>query len=453
MTSTTDALARFVVDLEYDAIPKEAVDRAKRQILDVIGVALAGSRQPVGKLAARFVQKTGGTPDCTVWGTELRSSPPQAAFANGIFSHALDYDDRWLPPAHPTAVTFPATLAVAEAVRASGRKLLVAQMAGWEVMGKLHFWAASQFPRGGWHPTSVFGSFGATASAGKLLDLDRLKLQIAFGIAGSEASGINANMGTMAKPFHAGHGARSGVVAAMLAADGFSASLDILDGAFFEAFYGTHPSNDWQLTMFLGNPYHIMNPGIGIKMYPSDGYLTHTVEAALELVKKFEIFPEEVESVEVRVPRKDRFDRHAVSTGMEGKFSHQYHVALAVLDRKVTIESFHDERARAKDIQDFMKKISIRIDASLPSNPDFRYFPVMIRLRDGREVSAAQPLPRGHWKYPLQRSEWVGKFRENARRVLKEKNVEQVVELVDHLEDLSDVRVLTQALTTHHSWT
>jgi len=323
----------------------------------------------------------------------------------------------------------PPTLAVAEAVRASGRKLLVAQVVGWEIMGKLHFWAASTFPRGGWHPTSVFGTFGATASAGKLLDLDPLKLQVAFGIAGSEASGVNANMGTMAKPFHAGHGARNAVVAAMLAADGFSANPHVLDGAFFEAFYGARPSNDWQLTMFLGNPYHILNPGIGIKMYPSDGYLTHTVEAALELVKKFEIVPQDVGSVEVRVPRKDRFDRHAVSTGLEGKFSHQYHVALAVLDRKVTSESFHDERARAKDIQDFMKKISIRIDASLPSNQDFRYFPVMIRLRDGRELTAAQPLPRGHWKYPLQRSEWVGKFRENARRVLKEKNVEQVVEL------------------------
>jgi len=107
MTSTTEALARFVVELEYDVIPKEVVCRAKRQILDVIGVALAGSIESVGKLAARFVQKTGGTPDCTVWGAELRSSPPQAAFANGIFSHALDYDDRWLPPAHPTAVIFP----------------------------------------------------------------------------------------------------------------------------------------------------------------------------------------------------------------------------------------------------------------------------------------------------------------------------------------------------------
>ena len=117
-----------------------------------------------------------------------------------------------------------------------------------------------------------------------------------------------------------------------------------------------------------------------------------------------------------------------------------------MLDRQATIESFHDERALAQDIQEFMKKISVRVDPSLPSNPDFRYYLVTIRLRDGREVTASQPLPRSHWRYPLARTEWVGKFRKNAARVLKEQNVERIVELVDNLEDLSDVCALTEAL-------
>jgi 2-methylcitrate dehydratase PrpD len=444
MRSNTEALARFVVELEYDAIPKEAVERTKRQILDVIGVALAGSTQPVGKLAANFLERSGGTPDCTVWGTQLRSSPPQAAFANGIFSHALDYDDMMLPGAHPTGVIFPATLAAAEALRASGKKLLVAQMAGYEIMGKLQSCVGR---RGGWHPTSVFGTFGATASVGKVLDLDPLKVQMAFGIAASEASGIGAHSGTMTKPFHSGHGARNGVVAAMLAAEGFSANPKIFDAAFFETFYGDRPANDWQLTMFLGKPYHIMKPGIGIKMYPSGYYLHLTFEATMELVKQHNITPQDVISIEVSLPRRDNFDQPNLRTGLEGKFSHQYHVALAVLDRKATIESFHDERALAQDIQDFIKKISVGVAPSLPANPDFRYYRVAIRLRDGREFAAGQPLPRSHWRYPLQRSEWVGKFRDNAKRILKDPHVERVVELVDNLEDLSDVRDLTKTLT------
>ena len=301
-------------------------------------------------------------------------------------------------------------MAIAEAHRLSGRKLLVAQTAGYEIMGKLHLFAASTLPRKGWHPTSVFGAFGATASAGKLLGLELSRLQIAFGIAASEASGISANMGTMAKPFHAGHGARNGVVAAMLAADGFSANPNVFDGAFFETFYGAYPPNDWQFTMSLGNPYHILNPGIGMKLYPSDGHLTFTFESALKAATEHAITPCDVASVEVEVPYKGNFDRPSVSTGLEGKFSYQYHVALAVLDRTATIESFQDERALAPDIKEFMKKVTVRVDPSLPANRDFMYHRVKIRLRDGREVAAAERLPRGHWRYPLQCAEYEGKF-------------------------------------------
>ena len=445
MNNNTEAITRFVTELDYDAIPKEAVDRAKRQILDVIGVALAGSTQPVGKLAENFLRRIGGNPDCIVWGTQLRSSPPEAAFVNGIFSHALDYDDRWLPGAHPTAVTFPATLAVAESLRSSGRKLLVAQLAGYEIMGKLHSCTGE---RGGWHPTCVFGTFGATAAAGKLLNLDPMKLRMAFGIAASEASGLRANIGTMTKPFHAGHGARNGVVAAMLAADGFSANPNVFDTGFFDAFYRAHPSNDWQLTMFLGNPYHIINPGIGIKMYPSDGYLPLTFESTLELVKQHKISAADVVSITISVARRDNFDRPVVHHGLEAKFSHQYLAALAVLDGKVIIESFDEERVLAEDVQALMKKISMRVDPSLPKNPDFRRHPVTIRLRDGKEVTGAQPLARGHWRYPLQRSEWLGKFHDNAARVLTEQNVDKIIALIDDLENLDDVCVLTTALRT-----
>jgi 2-methylcitrate dehydratase PrpD len=444
MQGNTEFAARFVTDLKYENIPEEVRTRAKRQILDVIGVALAGSTQPVGKIAANFVQRTGGTSDSTLWGTQLRSSAPQAAFANGVFSHATDYDDMWLPGAHPTGVTFPAALSVAEAVRASGRQLLVAQVAGYEIMGKLH---ACVDKRGGWHPTPVFGAFGATAAVAKLLDLDILRLQIAFGIAASEASGISLHSGTMTKPFHSGHGARNGVVAAMLAADGFSANPHVLDGAFFETFFGKDSSGHWVLTAMLGNPYHLISPGIGIKMYPSGYHLHHSFEAALELVKKHSITVERIESIELIVPRRGHFDRPNIRTGLEGKFSYQYHVAIAILDQKLTIESFHDERALAHDVQDLLKKISVRVDPSIPGNPDIVYYTVAIKLRDGKEVTAAQPLPRSHWRYPLSREDLVGKFRDNAARVLKQPNIEKIIDTVDRLEDLSDVNALTELMS------
>jgi 2-methylcitrate dehydratase PrpD len=443
MQGNTEFIARFVSELKFENIPQEVVERAKRQILDIIGVALAGSTQAVGKITLNFVQRTGGTPECTVWGTKLRTSAPQAAFANGIFSHATDYDDMWLPGAHPTGVTFPAALAVGETLRASGRALLAAQVTAYEVMGKLHSCANE---RGGWHPTPVFGTFGAAAAVGKLLVLDALRLQMAFGVAASEASGLSLQSGTMTKPFHSGHGARSGVVAAMLAADGFSANPHVLDGEFFQTFFGKDASDNWLLTAMLGDPYHLASPGIGIKMYPSGYHLHHSFEAALELVKKHNITADQISSIELIVPRRGHFDRPEIRTGLEGKFSYQYHVAMAILDQKLTIESFHDERAQARDVQDLLKKMSVRVDPSIPRNPDIVYYTVAIKLKDGKEVSGAQPLPRSHWRYPLSRDEWVGKFRNNAARVLNEPNIEKVIAVVDKLEDVADVNALTELI-------
>jgi 2-methylcitrate dehydratase PrpD len=443
MQRNTEIIASFVVDLKYERIPSEVVQRAKRQILDVIGVALAGSTQEVGKIALDFIQSTGGTPECVAWGSNVRTSAPQAAFVNGIYCHATDYDDMWLPGAHPTGVTFPASLAIAETRRANGKQLLTAQVAAYEVMGKLHSCADE---RAGWHPTPVFGSFGSAAAAAKLLGLDAGKMQVAFGIASSEASGISLHSGTMTKPFHAGHGARNGVVAAMLAARGFTANREVLDGAFFETFFGKDLSDDWRLTATLGNPFHLATPGIGIKMYPSGYHLHHAFEPALELVQKHNIRPDQVAAIEVVAPRRGHFNRPQVSSGLEGKFSYQYHVAMAVLDQKLTIESFHDSRAKADDVQALLKKMTLRVDPNIPRNPDIVYIKIIIKLNDGKEVSAAQPLPRSHWRYPLDRADWEGKFRANAARVLKEPKIGQIVEAVDKLEDLSDVNQLTDLL-------
>jgi 2-methylcitrate dehydratase PrpD len=445
MERNTEFVARFVSELKYESIPREVIERAKRQILDVIGVGLAGSTQEVGKISRNFVERTGGTPECTVWGTTLRTSAPQAAFANGIACHATDYDDMWLPGAHPTGVIFPAALAVAEGRRASGRQLLTAQIAGYEIMGKMHACADA---RGGWHPTPVFGTFGAATAVAKLLGLDTLKTQIALGIAASEASGISLHSGTMTKPFHSGHGARNGVVAAMLAADGFSANRYVLDNGFFNTFFDQGAAGLWPLTSMLGNPFHLATPGIGVKMYPSGYHLHHPFEAALDLVRKHNITVEQIESVEIIVPRRGHFDRPEIHTGLEGKFSYQYHVAMALLDQKLTIESFHDKRALAQDVQDLLKKMSVRVDTSIPTNADITYYAVALTLRDGKRVSGAQPLPRSHWRYPLQREEWVGKFRDNAARVLKEPNVSRIIDTMDHLEELSDVSALTELLRT-----
>ena len=135
---TTEKLAEFVAALEYDLIPAQAVGLLKRQCLDTIGVGLAALTEPIAPIVNGYVQNMGGKPECVMLGSKVKTSPADAAFANGTLCHALDYDDVWLPTAHPTGCTFPAILAVAEVKHASGKTLITAQMAAYEILGKVH---------------------------------------------------------------------------------------------------------------------------------------------------------------------------------------------------------------------------------------------------------------------------------------------------------------------------
>lgn len=442
---TTEHLASFVVNLKYEQLPLESVNRAKRQCLDAVGVALAALTESAGEIVIRYVQRMGGVPECTIFGAKTKSSPAEAAFANGTLCHALDYDDVWLPTAHPTGVTFPATLAIAEAKRSSGKELITAQMAAYEVMGKLHMAANGG---AGWHGTAAFGGLAAAAGCCKLLSTDEQTLRMAWGIAASATGGIAGQLGTMAKPFHAGNGARTGVVAATLAAEGFTANERVFDDhrGFFNAFFQSVGYDLTRVTFLLGSPFHILSPGVGIKMYPSGYYMHHAFEAALQIVKEQGIKAQAVAEVEIGIPRAGYFDRPVVRCGLEGKFSQQYHAVMAILDQKLEIESFSDRRALSPDVQDLLKKVKVRVDSSIPSNQDLVYNPVTIRLTGGREFTAKQDLPKSHWRYPLSREEWIGKFRNNALRALPENRVERIIHLVENLDQLSDVRELTNEL-------
>ena len=192
--TTTGRLADFVASLDYADLPAELVRRVTRQCLDLTGVALAGSGEPAVQAIRHLADAPGAA---SVWGTTGTARTADAAFVNAAAGHALDYDDMWLPGAHPSAPTFPAAFAVAEVNRRSGRDLIAAQAAGYEVMGRLHSAVSGRF---GWHPTAVFGTFGAAAAASRLLGLSGTQTAIAFGIASSMASGIDGQSGTMVKP-------------------------------------------------------------------------------------------------------------------------------------------------------------------------------------------------------------------------------------------------------------
>lgn len=237
--TVTEKLARFVVDTNLDMMPPEVVTIVKDALIDTVGVTLACSVTPIGKIIIAFVKKLGCMPVAGIIGGKFRTSPCNAALANGCMAHGLDYDDAGASTqGHPSAVLMPVALALGEELEASGREIIEAYVLGVEVWAKiartmrdLHF--------KGWHPTAVFGTLGAAAVGAKLLKLDINQTAMALALAASEASGLGQNMGTMTKPFHAGNAAKNGIIAAKLAKEGFTAAIDIMEGdmGFLKAFY------------------------------------------------------------------------------------------------------------------------------------------------------------------------------------------------------------------------
>ena len=221
----TSTVAEFVAKSRWEDCPAEAVDAARRAILDCLGVMLAGSVEPAARIVTEIARSEGGAPLATVVGTSLRTGAVWASLANGTAAHALDFDDtNFAMMGHPSAPVLSAALAAGELALADGRSLVHAFLLGFEVETTLAEVMNPPHYEKGFHATGTLGAMGAAAAAARLLGLDASQTRTALAVAASQASGLKENFGTMTKPFHAGHAARSGVLSALLAREGFTAS-------------------------------------------------------------------------------------------------------------------------------------------------------------------------------------------------------------------------------------
>ena len=228
--SATQSLARFICDTSLESFPEGVVDAAKIGIMDGVANMLAGSTQPLADIVGPYVDELGGSPDSSVVGRGFKTNPPQAAFANGVFLHCLDFEIQGHPPTHGTSACLPPALALAERTGASGGTIVQAYVVGWEVQARLRAASAGGNLRG-YHPPGIFGPLGAAAASAKILGLDSHRVDMALGIAASQTGGLTANTGTMVKSTHPGNAARTGVEAALLARDGFVSRGGILEAS------------------------------------------------------------------------------------------------------------------------------------------------------------------------------------------------------------------------------
>src|SRR6267142_780457 len=396
----TSAIAEFIAKSRWEDCPAEAVDSARRAILDCLGVMLAGSVEPAARIVTDIARSEGGAPLATVVGTPLRTGAVWAALANGTAAHALDFDDtNFTMMGHPTAPVLSAGLATGELALADGRALVHAFLLGFEVETTLAEVLNPPHYGKGFHATGTLGTMGAAAAAARLLGLDATQTRTALAIAASQASGLKENFGTMMKPFHAGHAARSGVLSALLAREGFTASEQALEGpqGYF-AVLGAGKREERALET-LGAPWKILKTGVAVKPYPSCACTHSIIDSALELRRTHAIAPEQVEQITVGVGASvPRILIHSnPRSGLEAKFSGEFSAAAALCDGRVGIATFRDDKTDDPAIKALMKRVRVVVDPEIPGEGDRHVWTrVTVRLRDGREVSLApRPVP-GH---------------------------------------------------------
>ncbi|MGA0392551.1 MAG: MmgE/PrpD family protein [Rhodospirillales bacterium] len=445
--SRTGDLVDKLIATKLEDIPDEAIEIARQVTLDGIGVMIAALREPLGlgQKAIAYTEALGGKEESTVIGGGFKSNALNAAYSNGCLAHALDYDNTWWPLNHPTSPTLPAILALSEKYNFSGKEILRAIVLCFEVQGKMRAASIRVRPGSTFHKPGVSGTMGATTAAGVLLGLNRDEFLMCYGIAGSRAGSMSANTGSMTKSSHSGHAARMGIEAAELAKLGWTASDDIFGkGDFFDLFYG---NENCDMELFLkdfGNPYRMIDPGVGFKKHPCNYYTHRPIDATLELVAKHDLRPEEIESVNVDFPVMEYVNRPQPITGLDGKFSVQYATALALIDRSIKVESFSDERRFSKDIEDLLPRIHLNMREDITLDFPDTYAIVTVKTKDGRELQERCDKPRRLWGVPLTRDERLTKFRDCVEPAMPKQAAEEIIELVENMDNLDNVHSIME---------
>ena len=429
MAAETSATAKFALGVRFDALPPKAVDWAKTAILDCLGVAIAGSRETSSQIVAKLAREEGKKPEATLYGHAFKSSAAQAAFVNGISAHATDFDHSFVVGGQPSAPIIPAIFALGETLSSSGKQVIEAYAAGFEVAANLAL--AGQSSEGGGVPP---GAYGAAIACAKLLGLTESEIQMSLGIASAMVSGLGTTQGTMGKPLGVGLAARAGIEAAQMAKNGFTAGAPDL------------PALDK-----LGREWALEKYGVRLKPYPCGG-LTHTsIYATIQLRNQNSIKPDAVESIEVRVPQNtaDTIKYRIPKSGLEGKFSMGYLVARVLIDGKVTLDSFTDAAVRDPKILALVEKVEMQVDLSLPpstSADGSRAAVVTIRLKNGQTLSRNERFPKGSSQFPMTADELKDKVRTCAHGIIGNDGCERAITYVSTFETMPSVKPLAELL-------
>ena len=437
--SVTRALARYVVQSDYDDIPADVRQEAIRALFNFVGCTVGGASDEACDIAIRTFGPFSGPREAAIIGRGERLDPLHASLLNGIASHIHDYDDTTPKNyIHPTSPVASALFAYASVNPVSGRDLLHAFILGFEATSRI---GNAVFPAHydvGWHITGTAGVFGAAAAIGKLIALDEQQMVWALGLAATQAAGIREMFGSMGKAFHPGRAAQNGYGAALLAQNGFTSGEFGIEGPRGFAAVQAASYELSRITDRLGEDFDLRENTY--KPFPC-GIVNHpTIDACIQLKGEHRLDAEQISQVRLHVAPlvMDLCGKRDITKGLEGKFSVVHGAAVGLVRGKAGLEEYTDAAVNDPEVKRVREATRAQADAAI-SEDSVR---VEIELSDGTVVSKYLEHSLGNLKRPMTNDQLEAKFVDQAVRVLPKAQVSDLVALswdIESLGQASDV--------------
>jgi 2-methylcitrate dehydratase PrpD len=453
LENATRDLARFGASLQFDRIPLEAVARIKSCVLDSLGCCLFGATLPWTLKVAKLAELEGARPVASMIGMRRKTSASLAALVNGTAGHAFEMDDIHMESIlHPGTLTTPVALALAEEQGGgSGRDLITAMVAGYEIATRVGNGATMQLFMDGFHPQGTTGAFAAAATAARMLGLTPPHFQHALGIAGSLGSGLMAAQeGAMVKRLHCGHAAQVGIYAAKLAQEDFTGIPDIVEAP-YGGFVSSHSGkpDPKRLTEGLGTTWETLN--VGFKPHASVTSIHSALDSLKELMAENALTADAIAAVEIGLSPMTyvhcawEYKAQGVTAAQMNLF---FGMAVIAIDGIAFTGQYNEKRLNEPRILDFIRKQRAYVDKEIEAKgKDFRHAcRVKVTAKDGRTFEKLALHRRGSPENPLKASEIVDKFHAVVAPCMKRADAEHIVALVDRLETLPDLKPLIDAV-------
>lgn len=440
----TRKLAQFIVHTDAGTIPQSAYENAKVAFMDWIAVTLAGRDDPLVHKLIAYADMMGGSGQATVIGYGVKKDASHAALINGAASHVLDYDDTLVSfLGHPSVTLFPALLSLSEWKGINGRDFLTAYLIGLQAGGTVGVCAGLDHYMAGWHATSTLGHLASAAGCSRLLKLDEQQTVYALGIGATQSSGLKRVFGTMCKPFHAGRSSQSGLMAALLAKEGFTSAEDVIEGpqGFFQAMKG---SVNEDVLSLLGLGWEVQNLS---QKYHASCHATHSpMEASMALVKENRIELSEIARITIHSSQLavDAAGKPEPGCGLEGKFSIPYCVANALLSGETGTRAFSDERVGCPEVKEFMRRIRVVNDPEIKALESI----VEIETGDGRRFEGFSDILQQMPPLEVKKERVRSKFCDLCEPVLGQDKAVDLAQAVLGLENAGSMREFAEEYLT-----